>query len=110
MSELGLANAEVLHERLQALGGQMSFDLAVSRAIGAVKRTLAPSLSLVAPGGRLVLYKGPRWRDERASAERIAHGVSASLAETTDVELPGLNRTTTFVTFEVRAEDPPDGA
>lgn len=60
----------------------------------------------MAPGGRLVLYKGPRWVDESASAERIAQSAAAALVETKDVELPGLGRSTTFVVFQVNERSP----
>ncbi|MFH1501713.1 MAG: 16S rRNA (guanine(527)-N(7))-methyltransferase RsmG [Candidatus Eisenbacteria bacterium] len=97
--ELGLRNTEIVHERLENLVGKASFDMAVSRALGSIDRTLATSLALLSPGGRLVLYKGPKWPDERARAEAIGRGAGAELVGEVDVELPGLHRTTTFVTF-----------
>jgi 16S rRNA (guanine527-N7)-methyltransferase len=97
--ELGLGNVEVVHERLEMLRGRISFDLAVSRALGSIRRSLEPSLELLAAGGRLVLYKGPGWGDERESATRVAAACGAELESESRVALPGLDRTTTFVTF-----------
>lgn len=99
---LELDNAAVLHERLDALAGRVSFPIAVSRALGSIGGTLASSLALVAPGGRLVLYKGPAWERERAAAEVIAAAAGAVLVCEERVELPGLGRCTTFATFRRR--------
>ncbi len=97
---LELGNARVVHERLEKLGGLESFDVAVSRALGSILDTLETSLKVVRPGGRLVLYKGPKWSQERAEAERIALGGGATLSGEIPVELPGFARTTTFAVFE----------
>ena len=86
----------------------MSFDMAVSRALGKIEKTLAPSLALVARAGRLVLFKGPKWREERELASSIAREQGFVLGREVDVLLPGLDRTTTFVEFHVEhpAEKP----
>ncbi len=97
---VGLANVRVVHERLQGLAGLESFDLAVSRALGSVKETLDPSLRLLKPGGRLVLYKGPKWAGERDEAMGIAAALGAALSAEVPVELPGFGRTTTLAVFE----------
>jgi 16S rRNA (guanine527-N7)-methyltransferase len=97
--ELGLENAEVVHARLEDLPGGREFDLAVSRALGRVENTLEPSLALLRAGGRLVLFKGPKWAAEREAAEAAAVRYGAVLEREVDVELPGFGRTTTFVVF-----------
>ncbi len=94
-------NLAVVHARVQDLGGSMSFDMAVSRALGKIGETLAPSLALVARAGRLVLFKGPKWRQERELAISIAGEQGFVLGREVDVPLPGLDRTTTFVEFHV---------
>lgn len=105
---LELPNLAVVHARVEDLGGSMTFDTAVSRALGKVEDTLASSLALVARAGRLVLFKGPKWRGERELAVSIAREQGFVLGAEVDVPLPGLDRTTTFVEFHVehRAEKP----
>lgn len=103
--ELGLPNLEVVRSRLEDLGGAREFDVGLSRALGGVAQTLAPSLRLVAGDGRLVLFKGPRWREEADAARAIAARQGAFLERTTEVELPGIGRSTTFVVFHVEHRD-----
>jgi 16S rRNA G527 N7-methylase RsmG len=99
MVRLGLTNASVVHDRIEALEGA-GFDLATSRALGPVLETLGASLGIVRAGGRLVLYKGPRWGDERAQAAEVVARAGGRIASETDVRLPGLDRTTTLVSIE----------
>jgi len=100
--ELGLGNLEILHERLETLAGRRAFDLAVSRALGRVSDTLAASLRVVAPRGRLVLFKGPRWEQEAQQATRIAGEHGCELGWVRKVELPEYGRTSWFVEFHVK--------
>ena len=104
--ELGLPNLEITHSRLEGLGGTRTFEVVLSRALGRIDRTLAPSLRLVADGGRLVLFKGPRWEPEAEEARKIARREGATLERTVDIELPGMGRTTTFVVFHVKPRAP----
>ncbi len=101
---MGLLNVRVVHERIEKLVGTEGFDIAVSRALGSTGDTLGPSLSVVNPGGRLVLYKGPKWIEERDEAMELARAAGAPLEEEPRVELPGLERTTTFVVFRTAGE------
>jgi len=98
---LELTSVSVLHARLEALAGEVSFELATARALGNVEKVLEPALGVIAEGGRLVLFKGPRWRDERDRAVAIGRRCGGELVRETDVELPGLDRTTTFAEFHV---------
>lgn len=99
---LGLENVEILHTRLEALGGRRAFDLAASRALGSLEETLAASLRVLKPRGRLVLFKGPRWEEEESEARAIAESCGCELADVKKVELPGYGRTTWFVEFHVK--------
>lgn len=99
---LGLENVRVVHGRLEELGGSVEFDVATARALGSIESVLAPCLRLVAPGGKLVLFKGPRWSDEVEVARGIAAQEGANIARTETVALPGLDRRTTFVEFHVK--------
>jgi 16S rRNA (guanine527-N7)-methyltransferase len=99
---LGLENIEIVHSRLEALGGRRAFDLAVSRALGSLKDTLAESLRVLTPQGRLVLFKGPRWVEEEEQALAIAKSCGCELGWVKKVELPGYARMTSFVEFHVK--------
>lgn len=101
---LALENVTVVHARLESLACGERYRLAASRALGDIEKTLAVSLRVVEPGGRLVLFKGPRWRQERERAVEIARAEGAELEREAAVELPGLDRTTTFVVFHVKQE------
>ena len=99
---LGLENVRVVHGRLEELDGSAQFEMATARALGNIEAVLAPCLRLVAANGRLVLFKGPRWADEAEQARAIAVGERAEIVRTETVELPGLDRATTFVEFHVK--------
>lgn len=99
---LGLDNVTVVHGRLEELEGRVGFDVGTARALGRAKVVLASCLRLVAPGGKLVLFKGPLWSDEEEQAREIAETEGAEIARTEMVTLPGLGRATTFVEFHVK--------
>ena len=99
---LGLGNVAVVHGRLEELGGSVQFEMATARALGSTEAVLAPCLRLVAPGGKLVLFKGPLWADEVEQARGIAAQERAEVVRTESVALPGLDRATTFVEFHVK--------
>jgi 16S rRNA (guanine527-N7)-methyltransferase len=97
--ELGLGNLRVSHARIEDLAGSVAFDYAVARSLGAVDEVLPGCLKLVAPGGALALYKGPRWEGEARGAAKVAEAEGFGIARTEAVLLPGLERATTFVEF-----------
>jgi len=96
---LGLTNASVVHNRIEALEGS-GFDLATSRALGPVMDTLEAGLRVVRSGGHLILYKGPRWGDERVQVAAVVAGAGGRIAAEKEVALPGLDRTTMLVSIE----------
>ncbi len=100
---VGLENMEIVHARLEDLAGARRFPLAVARALGRLDRVLETSLAVVEGGGSLVLYKGPRWRAEAEQAAVIAGRCGAVIERVEGVELPGTDRTTTFVEFRAGA-------
>lgn len=102
---LDLENVEIVHQRLEELRGRRAFHTATARALGSVEDVLPHCLRLVAPGGRLVLFKGPGWEDERPRAEAAAENEGAAVARAETVALPGLDRRTTFVEFHVKRVD-----
>ena len=99
---LGLDNVTVVHERLEDLRGRMEFGLGTARALGRIETVLEVCLRLIAPGGKLVLFKGPQWSEEEEEAGIIAGREGAEIVRTETVRLPGLERATTFVEFHVK--------
>ena len=87
---------------MEDLEEERKFDLATARALGKVEDVLAPALSTVRPGGRLVLFKGPKWNSERTTAESVAAAEGFEIGWEREVVLPGVGRTTTFVEFHVK--------
>jgi len=99
---LGLENVTVIHGRLEELRGQVQFGLVAARALGNTRAVLASCLRLVAPGGELVLFKGPLWTEEIEDVRVVAEREGAEIARTRTVALPGFDRATTFVAFHVK--------
>jgi len=108
LQELGLENVEIVHERIEHLVPERRFANATARALGRLEDVLEMSLASVESGGRLFLYKGPAWCDERAQAEGMAKRVGALLENEVSVELPGQDRTTTIVAFHVKHHEQRD--
>ena len=99
---LGLENVTVVHGRVEELRGHMQFGLVVARALGSTKAVLASCLRLVAPGGELVLFKGPLWGEEIEGVRVVAAQEGAEIVRTRTITLPGLDRATTFVALHVK--------
>lgn len=98
----GLEGVCVVHARAEALAGGSRYDTVLARAVGPAAEVIPVCLSLVAEGGRLVLYKGPRWSDEEEQAHAAAVEAGAEVGWVRTVELPGLGRSNVFVEFHVK--------
>lgn len=105
---LKLGNVAVLNCRMEELEKDQTFDLVTARALGSVEDVLAPALHTVGCGGRLVLFKGPKWSDEREIAASIASDEGFKIGWERGVVLPGIGRTTRFVEFHVEQESVED--
>jgi len=80
--ELGLSNVEVVRARLVDYAPGGPFDTVVSRAALALETLIAESMTLLAPGGRLLVFQGPKV--DTGCAARVAPGMIERL------EVPGL--------------------
>ncbi|MEW6778080.1 MAG: 16S rRNA (guanine(527)-N(7))-methyltransferase RsmG [Bdellovibrionota bacterium] len=96
--ELGLSNLEVIAGRLEPQGpapfGEKKFGVATAQAL-APPAELVPLLSPhLAPGGRLVLPRGPAWKEERPAALEAARkaGLSILSEEASELPLSGARR------------------
>lgn len=56
--ELALENVAVVHGRIEAFQNKRPFDTVMTRAFSALSDTLLQTAHLIAPGGRLLAWKG----------------------------------------------------
>jgi len=56
--ELALKNVAVVHGRVEAFEGEKPFDTVMTRAFSALSDTFVQAAHLIAPGGRLLAWKG----------------------------------------------------
>ena len=93
-----IPNARALQVRGEQLAGlyprrRRSFDLVVARAVGRTARLLGECRELVAPGGRLLVMKGPEPpADELDEAAEAAPGAGLVLDSVQETAVPGLDR------------------
>lgn len=90
---LGLAGqVRVLCERAEATGRgplRERAGAALARALGPLATCLELTLPLVAPGGRVLLYRGPTCaEEERAVAQRVAPRLGGGEPRWVDARLP----------------------
>ena len=80
--ELGLANTEVINQRLESLPARLAggFDAAVMRCAGDPRRLLQLTLPLLCPGGVMVA-SGPPWRVAEGQARGVASDAEAGVFE-----------------------------
>jgi 16S rRNA (guanine527-N7)-methyltransferase len=107
LQELDLKNARVVHERIEHVTRGERFANATAKALGRIEDVLGIALGAVESDGRLFLYKGPAWRDERGAACREAERAGAALEAEHDIGLPDLGRTTTIAVFHVKHRGEP---
>jgi 16S rRNA (guanine527-N7)-methyltransferase len=84
VSELDLANVEVVRARAEELHGSRTFDAVTSRAVAPLDRLVAWSLPLVRSGGEFLAMKGSAAQDEvdsATSAISAGHGVFRGIVE-----------------------------
>jgi 16S rRNA (guanine527-N7)-methyltransferase len=85
-TDLGLANAEVVCDRVESWKPAKKFDVAVSRAFSDLADFVEQARHLVAPGGQLIAMKGVHPFDEIARVP-ASHRVSQVL----ELTVPGLD-------------------
>ncbi len=71
IKELEITNAETLCSRIEELGHEMRerFDVLTARALAELRITAELCAALCKINGRLLFYKGPKWRQEYRQAE-----------------------------------------
>lgn len=96
--ELGLANVDVVHGRLEALSGPQfdaRFDVIVSRALGSLATFVSLTRPLLAPGGRWIAMKGQLPAQEM---EQLPPGVT--IARTVALQVPLLQEARHLVVLQ----------
>ncbi len=98
---LGLERAKALHLRAEAMAAdphwQGYFDHVVCRALGTVMQVACLALPLMAPAGRLLVWKAAQWQEKeadwpcKAGADRCTISVAGNAlkAHVHDYRLPG---------------------
>lgn len=109
LATAGIENAEALQSRGADLprvrpGSKGAFDLVVARAVSRAAKVVHETWKLLAPGGRLLVMKGPEvGRDELAPAEEEARRRGLVPEPWRKTSVPGLERRTVLV-YARRAE------
>ncbi len=98
--ELGLRNVEVLHARLEQLGGARA-DVIVSRALGSLAAFARLTRHLLAPDGRWIAMKG---RLSRQELRELPSDVVAS--RTVTLHIPSLDQERHLVMLQPVARGP----
>ena len=104
VTDLGLANVEVVRGRADALHGSRSFDAVTSRAVAPLARLLEWSMPLVRPDGALVAMKGSSVGDEIDEAGPVLKRLGCSSPEIIELGTGLLESTT--VCLRVAWADP----
>jgi 16S rRNA (guanine527-N7)-methyltransferase len=94
-AELGLANVDVVCERVESWHPQRSFSAGVSRAFSELADFVAQAGHLVAPGGRLIAMKGVYPFDEIARIPATHH-----VKEVVELDVPMLDAKRHLVLLE----------
>lgn len=103
LAEAGIGNAEALQSRGADLprvrpGSKGAFDLVVARAVSRSANVIHETWKLLAPGGRLLVMKGPEvGRDELGPAEEEARRRGLVPEPWRKTAVPGLERRTVLV-------------
>ncbi len=86
----------VLSSRIEELGRQpehrQQYDIVVAKALAALPALIELSLPLLKVGGRLVAYKGSKYAQEIAEAERALRELKGKISVTSAYELEGRER------------------
>lgn len=94
--ELGIGNAKVLCDRVEALEHENKFDVVISRAFSDLAEFVKLAGGLVAPGGRMVAMKGVYPHEELAQLPG-----KAEVEEVIPLTVPGLEANRHLVMIKV---------
>jgi 16S rRNA (guanine527-N7)-methyltransferase len=87
--ELALDNITVVHGRVEAFQGKKPFDTVMTRAFSTLSDTLVQTAHLIAPGGRLLAWKG-RFPVEELKCLSQSQGHSTQHCTIISLRVPGI--------------------
>jgi len=89
VKRLSLENVRLICERAEVLGKmeRETYDYATSRAVAKLNVLLELTVPFIKVGGKLLLYKGPRYVEELFESERAAEVLGVDLERTVSYEL-----------------------
>lgn len=89
IKKLKITNAEVLCSRVEELGNNMRerFDILAARALAELRITIELCAAFCKVGGKLLLYKGPKWQQEYKEAERTLKVLGLELEKVEEYSL-----------------------
>lgn len=98
---LGLEGIDVLPMRAEEAGRdpkhREGYDVAVSRAVAALRVLVEYCLPFVRLGGLMIAYKGPGVQEELKAADAAVEALGGSVSEIRDFLLPGVDVRRTLV-------------
>ncbi len=103
--ELALENVTVVHGRVEAFQDKKSFDTVMTRAFSALSDTLVQTAHLIAPGGRLLAWKG-RFPVEELKCLSQLQGQSTQHCAIISLRVPGIEAERHLVCWSPPAGSP----
>lgn len=99
VSELGLANVDVLRGRAEDLAGQLVVDVVTARAVAPLDKLAGLCIGLVRPGGKVLAIKGASAEAELVKARPVLARLGVSDARVVSVGSADGVSTATVVVF-----------
>lgn len=111
VAHLQLADVEVVNARAEEAGHvplhREAYDLAVARAVAAMRVLAELCLPFVRPGGLMIAQKGEDPRTEVDEAQAALQTLGGRLRQTLPIEVPGLQAARHLVVVDKVASTPP---
>jgi 16S rRNA (guanine527-N7)-methyltransferase len=108
VSELDLANAEVVRARAEDLAGELAVDVVAARAVAPLDKLAGLCVDLLRPGGKVLAIKGATAEAELARARPVLARLGVSDARVIEVGSADGAATATVVTFSAPQRRPLD--
>jgi 16S rRNA (guanine527-N7)-methyltransferase len=106
VEELNLNNITILNKRSEEIAEheRESFNVVLSRAVGRIKETIELTSPYLRVGGKLILYKGPSYKDELSEASSMLDELNLKLSDVKKYKLPDFDEYRYYVIFEKLAK------
>jgi 16S rRNA (guanine527-N7)-methyltransferase len=106
VEELNLKNITILNKRSEEIAEheRESFDVVLSRAVGRIKETIELASPYLRVGGKLILFKGPSYKEELSEASSMLDELNLKLSDVKKYKLPDFDEYRYYVIFEKLAK------